>query len=1323
MKRFIFILSAVVILAVSSALVARNISPKLRSAVFQIDSNVNTPTSGVFISQGYQARPNERGSVLLQAGENLTNFEGIFLTFMIDQTKAEILKVNRAAALQNFEMSVHYPVPGVVNVALVGNPRSINHGVSMLEFELDLAQFPANTINDVIPMQLLGVHYVANNTDMNQAHNGAIEIVTDESAAELGFVTFVSDVNPGIFPLVRNDTLVIRGKGFSSGSTVLLNNRPITIVSTSSTEIIANIPEQTLSGSYTISLGSLYADEKIVVFENPGASAPVDILEELMFLSPNPMRYSVSEKPTTVDLWIPIFNPLGAGEPVVGSVDFTSIGGSPNIGFGKTDVSMTDADCREDPVCIGEVAVGPGGVSIVWFKVTGNISDSLQTNTDYPITIRVENRAGKRDQEVETLELRTIVVQGETPTFGDIETTPMVPAPGDNISFYIDITDNEGVDSLQSVQARLTSLGGGIEELSPAISLPSGGAALTTVPYVLNNFTISDDIADGIYEVEFTVRDNDGNQTQTGHNLYVSSTGGGGDGVVSGNAPIFSGYLETFPEIASLGGDVTFYAGVSDLDGSDTIMQVTIDLLNIGGGVMELEKMVDPVSGSVQPVTYKGEYTMPHDLAPGLYSLRLQAFDSSGNSAVETLQVTVSAVIPSGGLPVIIKKSAVPNKLPANAESETFFSLEIEDADGIDDIEVVRLNLIPLGMPYTFMSHDSSSSSSDGTKGIFVSKKIKIPTTVKSAGYDIGVQIEDKQGNLVNDRIRLTIGELGGDAPEFLHNRFVPDVVPPGGETQLFVEVGDENGVGDQNLTVAADFTDIRLDFDELNSIINYPSDAVAKQNTFKSKKITIPEDLQTGVYNIKLTAVDDTGNTVYGGARLRVERGGADDGSAPTIRVNNSFQVPRVFANDGEEEGEIHVLVSDPDDDVMTVMANMGSFGRAGGSSTKGDNDIDLLCGSSMAIACMQRSVLENTGSRWFVLTDISIPSTTLASTEPYMIELTAIDEQGHTTHESVPIYIGDEGISDRLRIAPELVMIVPVDEDEFELVVSNPINTSSVERGGSQFTIRPTLDAFSEIEVDRVSWDTTGRVLYLESDKLIGGETYTFSVVSDSNPLTDIYGNRFSADRGGTLVFTGYERGRKAPEIERVNVIDSEHIDVIFATQVLPSSVHPDIMRIRASLESLVSGKSSRIKDAELSKDARTLMLTVDKIREGDHMRIKIPGVLAPGRIKVPGGDAEFNFIVAFARFDADEDGCLVLPTADLNRDGHINFSDFALLSSVYGTEYRLSDISILCPSSGEPNEQSENSRGPVQNSNLTKPIGSGRGNMGGKLPNFDF
>jgi hypothetical protein len=1314
------ILPAIVILAVSSALVSKNISPELRSAVFQIDSSTVVPNTGIFISQGYQARPNERGSVLLQAGENLTNFEGIFLTFMVDPAKAEILKVNRAAALQNFEMSVHYPVPGVVNVALAGNPRSINHGVSLLEFELDLASHPANTVNDDISLQILGAHYIVDNAKMTQSHDGNIEIVTDNNAAELQFVTFISDISPGIFPLVRNDTLVIRGKGFSSGSTVLVNNRPINVISTSPTEIIAQIPEQTLSGSYTVSVGSLYADEKIAVFENPGASAPVDILEELMFLSPNPMRYSSSERPTTVDLWIPIFNPLGAGEPIVGSVDFTSIGGSPNIGFGKTDINMTDADCRADSACIGELAVGPGGVSIVWFKVTGNLSNSLQTNTDYPVTIRVENRAGKRDQEVETLELRTIVVQGETPSIGDIETTPLVPAPGDNVSFYIDITDNEGVDSMQSVQARLTSIGGGIEELSPAVSLPSGGAALTTVPYVLNNFTLSNQIADGIYEIEFIARDNDGNQTQTGYNLSVSSTGGDGDGVVSGNAPIFSGRLETFPEIVPLGGKTTFYVGVSDLDGSDTISQVAIDLVNVGGDVIELESMIDPVAGSVQPVTYKGEYDMPHDLAPGIYSLRLQAFDSSGNSAVETLPVTVSAVVHSGGLPVIVTKSAVPNKLPANEESEIFFNIEVEDADGIEDIEVVRLNLIPLDLPYEFMSHKSSSSTKEGTKGIFTSKKIKIPTTVKSAGYDIGVQIEDKQGNLVNDRIRVTIGDLGGDAPEFLNNRFVPDVVSPGSDTQLFVEIGDENGVGDDKLTVMADFTDIRLEFEELDSVINYPSDAVARQNTFKSKKITIPEDLQTGVYNIKLTAVDDTGNTVHGGARLRVEKGGADDGVAPSIRVYNSFQVPRVFANDGEGKGEIHVLVSDADDDVMTVMANMGSIGRAGGSSKKGANDIELLCGSSMAIACMERSVPEDIGYRWFVLTDISIPPTTLASTEPYIIDLTAIDEKGHTSHESIPIYIGDEGVSDKLRIAPELVMIVPVDEDEFELVVSNPINTSSIERGGDQFTIRPTLDAFNDTELDRVSWDTTSRILYLESDPLIGGETYTFSVVSDGNPLTDIYGNRFSADRGGSLVFTAYERGRAVPNIKNVNVIDSEHIDVIFENQVIPSSVHPDVIVARAQLESLVSGASNRIIKSQLQSDARTLRLTLDRLREGDNMRIKIPGVMAPGRIKAPGGAAEFNFIVSFPRFNDNENGCLVLPIADLNRDGRVNFSDFALLSSVYGTEYRLEDVSLLCPDASAISAPDDGGN----QSPFTGPgIGSNNNGMGGELPSFNF
>jgi len=572
----------------------------------------------------------------------------------------------------------------------------------------------------------------------------------------------------------------------------------------------------------------------------------------------------------------------------------------------------------------------------------------------------------------------------------------------------------------------------------------------------------------------------------------------------------------------------------------------------------------------------------------------------------------------------------------------------------------------------------------DGTRGIFVSSDVQIPTTIVSGVFSLIVQVEDKQGNRVQQNIQLTVGpqgSLGGSPPIFRDIRFVPSTAAPGEDVSLFVEVRDANGT--DTVTVFADFTELRKSVEELDDLINFTSGAFEGQNTFSFDGLTLPDDLSLGVYDIPITVIDDTNNIVVSSARLRVERTGLDEGQAPQIDIARSFQVPRVFTNDESQEGELQILVHDPDSDVLTVITNFGSIGRANGASIRDDvGDVELLCNESRAVVCMKPAVLEGLGSRWFVLDDITIPITTIPSTDPYPIELIAIDAKGHTDRATFMVQIGDLDTTNVLRVPPEFLTIVPVDDDELELVVSAPLKTSSVDRGGSQLKIQPTLDAFAEIAVNRVSWDTTARYLYIQNDPLTPGETYTFSInTSVEQPLTDIYGNRFSSDKGGILIFQAAQLTGEAPAIESVNIVDPTHIDVLFTAQVIPSSVHPDLLSSRASLVSTVTGDSRAVRGGILINKARTLRLTVEKLREGDRYRLRITDVLAPGLIPAPSPGVEKIFIAVFPRGDASL-GPLILPTADLNRDGAIDFTDFSLFSSVYGTEYDLQDIQLLRP-----------------------------------------
>ncbi len=1394
--------ASVLVVLLLLGILSRVLPERLRGALFQRDPLVTSPLTGLFIHRGYQAQPSERGTLLLEAGETLLNFEALSLTIAVDPTRATILNVRRTAVTQGFEISKNFPAPGVVHVALLGVPRLVARGQSLLEIELQLADHVVNATGNRIDVRLLdSAALIEGNRILTTAHDGLITIVSNQDALTLPFLPAIADIEPGVSSLVERRPLVIRGQALPPLGTVLLGSRPIPVAFASASTIVAFIPEDTLPGTYALSVDSLLADEQVVVLNAPGPVGAVDILEALLFLSPNPLLYTPGQSNPGVVLWVPVHNPLGSSDPIVGSVDLSRIGGDPNIVFSG----------------VGTPALGQGGVTVNWFRIpetTGTfpLPQNLDTNVDYPITVRAENRTLTRDQVVEILGLRSQIPQGSAPFFGTIETVPQAAVPGDAITFFADVTDLDGVDSVQVVSVRLTSVAGSVQDLAPVLSIPTGGTPLATMTFS-TDFTLPITVIPGTYQLDFTARDENGSQSTIPFPFIVSAPGAapigsppqfsgrlearpgtarpGGDidlfagvqdpdgtntidlvsvdlisiggGVEemrptlqsltigtlpiiyttnftlpttvpggtynlslravdihgrsatttipltvdasasggSGTPPQFSGRLEATPSPVALGGDISFFAGVQDLDGTDTVRQVTIDLVSIGGSILELEPAVPPIPGSAQPVVFAGDFTLPGSVRPGAYSLEVRAMDEDGNLTKANISLTVSAITQAGSPPAILQLFPTPTTLPADNRTDVFFTVEVEDGDGVDDIETVSVNLSPLRLGIEFL--DLESDSAGGKKGIFTSSKIKIPTTVSNGSYDLTVEVEDALANVVRKTLRLTVGRsASGGIPSFREARFVPAIVRPDEATRLFVEVLDENGA--DTITVVADFTDVRGSVETLDSLITFPAGTLAVQNTFASNDVSIPDDLPQGVYDIPLTALDTSGNVVSGSARLRVERSGADEGQSPHIDSARTFQTPRVFVSDDETTGEIHVLVNDVDDDVLTIIANLGSLGTADSASARdGIGDIALLCNESRSLVCMQPSVPEGLSGRWFVLEDIVIPGTTLPSTDPYLVEFTAIDAAGHTDKVKLPVRIGGPESEEALRTPPQFLAVVPVDEDELELMLGSPVQTSLLNRDGAQFVIRPTLNALSELKVRRVSFDTTGRLLYLQVDPLSPGETYTFSVASSEastvSSLTDVYGNRFTRDGGGSVVFTGFRRPGEAPRIESVKVVDETHLDVQFATPVLPSSVHPDLLPSRALLRSQTTGEQKLVRGGVLSDQARVLRLEVDTLREGDLYTLRIAGVLAPGLMEVPPPGAEKSFTALFPR-EGEDAAPVIAPTPDLNKDGRVDFADFALFSAVYDTEYDLEEETAPLRPAAPPSPSRDNFGGEVPN-----------------------
>lgn len=1349
------------------------------------------PTSDIFVSARYVAAPRERGSVVIQAGRALAQLEGLRLTLLVDPSRAGIVSVRRPGVTQTFAVATDFPSPGVVHVALLGGPRDIAAGAHLLEVELQLADNSVNRPGDRIDLRLVNVGVVLGGGGEPLAHavNGQITIQGSQNALQAQLTPAIIDIVNNV--LLRDDLprITIRGQVLPTTPQLVIGGRVAIVIASSPTEVVAAVPRDLPRGVATVSLGSLTAEEGIVLLGGPGAGGAPRILDDLIYFEENPLqKLAGKESRGDIVLWIPVVNSLGPTDPVRLSVDLTSLRGEPAL------------------ILSGAVKVGKGqnGEDIIWFRVPPaavatrfgqgagslKVAATLPTDTDYTIRLRVENRLRLEDDAVAVLHVLSTVNEGSSPTLTEMQVIPATGKPpgavrpGDGMRISVRITDNEGITTIALATADLRPIGGRIVTLLPSVpasALPD--APLKSLPYsMLEAFEIPRGLPSGTYTLPLRVVDQQGNEGTA--SLPVVVHGGG--------VPQFDGRLEAFPAIASPGGKITVFGGVKDGDGAKDIVQVTADFISLGGTVVGMAPTVadleeagpntvvyqasfdilksialgtysvalratdslgqlatatitvnvvavakggpptfsgrqsaipspaavgdiveftvevsDPqgpdtlkevsidlrdVRGTIVKMTpllsqvglgsgplsrpYSARFTLPGTVIAGGYLIPVKAVDEDGNIAGTTIPLQVSAQAVQGSPPVITRVIVSPPVVLPDGETDVEVQVQVEDPNGADDVAQVQVDLTPVAGKIESLRRSSTGNEEGARSALYEFTLDGIPAHVRTGGYDLTVEVRDKAGHRATRTFRLTVGtSLGGSAPTLISARFVPDVVSPAERKKIrfFAEVEDANGVED--LTVVVDLTRLQDTVRELSPIVTFEQGAVALRNTFVFEDVRIPADFPLGTYEAPVTIMDPEGNVVRSSARLRVDR--AAVGQAPRIDVSSAFQDPRAFANDGEEEGSLHVLIRDPEDDVQTAVVNFRSLARAPSTGVDETANIPLFCGASPAIACMRRSVPEASGERWFILEKITVPPTTLPSEEPYQVSIIAIDAEGNTDEAKVPLVVGGEDVGQELTEPPALLAVVPVGDQEMEILFSQPLDTSTIDRRGSQFVIRDTLNAHVEFTVSQVSWDTTKRILYAHNNALRSGETYTLSVRSPANPglssLTSVIGTPFPDGPGSHVRFRAFSAGGKPPAIERVEIVSPHEVVVRFRDPVLPSSVHPNLLPFRASFVSLTDGTRVAVRGGSLTSGATELhLIASEDLVVGDRYELRVEGVLAPGLLSVPQPGLTVRFLMESVVDDASKTQRVILSNPDLNGDGTVNFDDFVLFSSVYNTNY---------------------------------------------------
>lgn len=205
---------------------------------------------------------------------------------------------------------------------------------------------------------------------------------------------------------------------------------------------------------------------------------------------------------------------------------------------------------------------------------------------------------------------------------------------------------------------------------------------------------------------------------------------------------------------------VVFTVEVFD-DGPPEEIDVTIDLRPIGG--RNAQQMYDDQTHGDkkeddQEYTYRT--TVPGDIEPGEKELEITVTDGIGQEATAKIELEVleDTTPDENSPPELLTPIAEPTIIPNDGETSVTFTVLVQDEDGLDDIELVVIDLSPIGgSASTIMSDDGiSNGDSVGGDGIYTFTTV-VPTTIEPGEKQLTVFVTDKSSVSAFDTITLVV--------------------------------------------------------------------------------------------------------------------------------------------------------------------------------------------------------------------------------------------------------------------------------------------------------------------------------------------------------------------------------------------------------------------------------------------------------------------------------------------------------------------------------------------------------------------------------------
>lgn len=726
--------------------------------------------------------------------------------------------------------------------------------------------------------------------------------------------------------------------------------------------------------------------------------------------------------------------------------------------------------------------------------------------------------------------------------------------------------------------------------------------------------------------------------------------------------------------------EAVLWALVEDPVGLASVSSVVIDLTQIGGPAT-VEMLKDTGTQPQYSQWYTYTTTVPPTVQTKDEPYLLPVEVRKGSEKFDgTVSIRVTKDIEHSVAPVIDQVYISPISVSPDGETPVKISAQVTDQDGAATINSVVADLGALGIGFKQLA--AISEVTEGTEletQFFESEEFTVPDTTEQGTYTINLVVSDVTGQQTTATLQLQVSSsVSGPKIDADLSYISPrKSIPRDGKTtfDINVFVSDSDGISDIQ-SVTASFGTIGISPVALKK--DAEASAEAENAWYQATGLTIPSTAPLNTHDIEIIATDSNGGMAN--LILQIEVTHKDTlGDPPRVVDDRAYTTPRVAINDGETPITLYVFVQDDDGDIESVIANLNEIGQVGSQTNGtlgGDAATEPSDGScptgSNVLVCMNPSVKEGIKGQWFILPGVTVSTLTTPSPNPYQVEVIVTDAGGKVTSGIIPVYVGSgDLITDQLE-PPKALAAIPTSETTIEVLFNKEISANSVSSSGRGFTISSESNINEELGIVGATINPAGTVVTLFTSNQIPGKRYVLSVSKD---IKDIVGRGVIEGAANRINFNGFQALNKAPVMEYIQATDVNMVELEFRHNLKPSSVRMGSSQTDASgqfgisiYESEDTSQKLDVLGVQLLAPGNIIRVKTGLQKSEMKYRINIEGLASYDGTALPvsinKGFKGFNLAIVQHKAAAN--------FADLNGDGRVDFTDFTIFSSVYGTIY---------------------------------------------------